>query len=276
MEKKMKILIAADMEGISGVVNWDQVNPDHPEYTRFREIMTEDVSAAVRGAFQGGADEVQVSDGHNKASNILVEKLDTRARLNSGSPSPLAMVTGVDQDVDGIIFIGYHAKAGTINAVLAHTWSGSVAGVWINQCSVGEIGINTAVAGHFNVPLLMISGDQSACQEAEELVPGVGKVVVKQASGRMAANCLTPKIAQAQIESSAEKAVNKLKASQAPSPYKIETPVNLEVEFFKANMADQASVMPGTQRDSSRRISFQTPDALLMYYAFRTMVGLAR
>lgn len=272
----MKILIAADMEGISGVVNWDQVNLDHPEYTRFREIMTEDVNAAVRGAFQGGADEVQVSDGHNKASNIVVEKLDTRARLNSGSPSPLSMVQGVDRDVDGIIFIGYHAKAGTENAVLAHTWSGSVAGVWVNQRSVGEIGLNTMAAGHFNVPLLMISGDQSACREADELVPGVVKVIVKLASGRMAANCLTPKMAQTQIANSAEEAVSRLLTGKAPSPYKIESPVTLEVEFFKANMADQASVMPGALRESGRRLSYQAPDALSMYNAFRTLVGLAR
>src|SRR5512137_2685626 len=100
----MKILIAADMEGITGVVNADQTTPGHPEYARFRQLMTEDVNAAIRGAFAAGADEVIVSDGHWDAANILIEHLDPRARLNSGTPSPFSMVSGVDGDVDGVIF----------------------------------------------------------------------------------------------------------------------------------------------------------------------------
>ncbi len=117
----MKILIAADMEGITGVVHWDQVDSQHPEYQRFRRIMTGDVNSAIRGAFEGGADEVIVADGHDSARNILIEDLDPRARLNSGTPSPLAMVQGVDQGVDGAMFVGYHARCGAPNAILDHT-----------------------------------------------------------------------------------------------------------------------------------------------------------
>ena len=114
----MKILIAADMEGISGVTTWDQVTAGKPDYERFRRIMTEDVNAAVRGAFDGGAKEVFVTDGHASGSNILIEELDPRASLNTGSPSPLSMVQGVDE-VDGVIyrrlprprrFAGWHSR----------------------------------------------------------------------------------------------------------------------------------------------------------------------
>src|SRR5512147_772359 len=100
-DNHMKILIAADMEGISGVVNWDQVTPGHAEYARFRRIMTGDVNAAARGAFEAGADEVIVADGHWNGSNILIEEFDTRARLNTGSPSPFSMMQGIDESADG-------------------------------------------------------------------------------------------------------------------------------------------------------------------------------
>src|SRR5512139_3697983 len=92
----MKILIAVDMEGITGVTTWEQVTPGQAEYARFRRLMTQDVNAAIRGAFDAGADEIIVADGHNLGRNILLEELDPRARLNSGSPSPLSMVQGVD------------------------------------------------------------------------------------------------------------------------------------------------------------------------------------
>ena len=104
----MRILIAADMEGITGVVHADQTESTHPEYQRFRRLMTADVNAAIRGAFDGGADEVVVSDGHGGARNILIEELDGRARLNSGSPSPFSMMQGIDAGIQGVILAGYH------------------------------------------------------------------------------------------------------------------------------------------------------------------------
>lgn len=148
----MKILIAADMEGITGVVHWDHVDHNKQDYGRFRKLMTEDVNAAIRGAFDGGAGEVIVADGHGTARNILIEELDPRARLNTGSPSPLAMTQGAQTGIDAAMFIGYHAKVGTENAILDHTWSGAVANVWINGRIVGEIGVNAAVCGYYGAP----------------------------------------------------------------------------------------------------------------------------
>src|SRR5512138_3122292 len=98
----MKILISVDMEGVTGVTTWDQVTPGQAEYARFRRLMTGDVNAAIRGAFAGGAEQVIVSDGHWNGSNILVEELESRAVLNSGSPSPFSMVQGIEQGVDGV------------------------------------------------------------------------------------------------------------------------------------------------------------------------------
>jgi D-amino peptidase len=198
----MKILIAADMEGITGVVHWDQVNPNHPEYSRFRKLMTGDVNAAIRGAFAGGATSVAVTDGHSNGRNILIEELDPRATLNSGSLSPLSMVQGVDNDVDGVMFVGYHGRMGAVNAILDHTWSDEhVSGLWINGQAFGEAGLNGAVCGHFNVPVIMASGDQTLCAEVQELFGNKIEIAqVKKAVSRMSAECLPPAVTTHLIE----------------------------------------------------------------------------
>jgi D-amino peptidase len=273
----MRILIAADMEGISGVVHWDQVDSKHKEYARFRKLMTADVNAAVRGAYEGGAGEVIVADGHGSARNILVEELDPRARLNSGSPSPFAMVQGVDTGPDGAMFIGYHARVGTQNAILDHTWSSSiVAGVWLNGQPAGEIGWNSAVCGHFGVPVILVSGDQSACAEAAELLGAIETVAVKQARGRMAAECLAPEVAQEQIFLAARRAVQRLDAGQAAPPLSLEPPVRLQLELVTSDMADRAAIFPGAQRLEGKRVELLAEDVVIAYRSFRALVALAR
>jgi len=271
----MKILIAVDMEGISGVVHWDQVMPGTAEYPRFQAIMTQDVNAAVHGAFEGGADEVLVTDGHNTGRNILIEELDRRARLNSSNASPLAMVQGIDSGVDGVIFVGYHARVGTQNAILEHTWSSRrVAGLYVNQQPIGEIGLNAAMSGHFGAPLLMISGDQSACAEASALVPGIESVTVKRASGRMAAECLPPAVAQWEIQIAAHRVVERLREGQSPEPLRLEAPLQMALDLMTSEMADMAALLPGAQRQG-RRIEYQAADMPALYAAFRCAVALA-
>jgi D-amino peptidase len=272
----MKVLLAADMEGISGVVHWDQVSPEHKEYERFRKLMTADVNAAVRGAFEGGAQEVVVSDGHAHGRNILIEELDARARLNTGSPSAFAMIQGVDTGPDAALFIGYHARSGTQHAILDHTWSGSVAEVSLNGQVVGEIGWNAAVCGHFGVPVIMVSGDQNACAEAEALLGQVETAVVKQAKGRMAAECLAPAVAQQRILEAARLAVQRLATGDAPQPLRLEAPIRVSVEFTHSEMADRAAIFPGAQRLAGRRVEVLADDAPNAYRGFRALVALAR
>jgi D-amino peptidase len=272
----MKILIAADMEGITGVVNWDQVNSSHPEYQRFRRLMTADVNAAIRGAFESGAAQVVVSDGHGYGRNILIEELDERARLNSGTPAPLSMVQGVDDGVDGVLYVGYHARIGSPNAILEHTWSDErVANLYLNGQLTGEIGLNAAVCGHFGVPVLMISGDQTACAEARTLLGEVETAVVKKASGRMAAELLPPAQAQALIQAAARSAVKRLAEGRAPQPLRLPAPVHMAVEFVQSEMADKAALLPGAKR-SGRCVEYSADDMVTIYAAFRTLLALAR
>ena len=272
----MKILIAADMEGISGVVNWDQVTPGHAEYARFRRVMTGDVNAAVRGAFEAGAEEVTISDGHWASGNILVEELDSRARLNSGSPSPFSMVQGIEAGIEGILLIGYHARAGAQNAILDHTWSSKcVLNLWLNQILVGETGLNAAMCGHFDVPVLMVSGDQTVCAEARELLGSLETAVVKQASGRMAAECLSLQAAQELICETAVRAVRRLLDGAAPQPFRLPEPVQVRIEFANSEMGDRASLLPGAHRLDGRLIEFEALDMRAAYTGFRAAVGLA-
>jgi len=270
----MKILIAADMEGVSGVVHWDHVSSTHKEYERFRRMMTGDVNAAISGAFEAGADEVVVTDGHGGAKNILIEELDERARLNSGSARPLAMVQAIDEGIDAALFVGYHARAGTTNAILDHTWSGQLSDVWLNGMPVGEIGLNAAVCGHFGVPVLMISGCQGACDEARALLGDIETAAVKRASGRMGAECLPPAVAQRAIRDAAARAVRRFQSGQSPLPLKVETPITLVVAFAHSNMADPVAIMPGVQRQG-RQVTLSAEDMPTAYRLFRVAATLA-
>jgi D-amino peptidase len=271
----MKILIAADMEGIGGVVAWDHVSPDHKEYARFRKLMTAEVNAAIRGACEGGGDRVVVADGHAFGRNVLIEELDPRAELHTGSPNPLGMVAGAAADVDGALFIGYHARAGTENAILDHTWSSTrVANLWLNGDRVGETGLNAALCGHFAVPVLMVSGDRAVCQEAAALLGDVETVAVKEATGRMAAQCLPPEVAQERIREAASRAVVHLRDGETVEPLRLPTPVTLAVEFPKSDMAEKAAFLPGAQRQE-RRVTYVGEDMVEVFRAMRSMLALA-
>lgn len=272
----MKILIAADMEGITGVTHWDQVFPAHPEYARFRRLMTGDVNAAIRGAFDAGAEQVVVTDGHNRSQNILIEELDPRARLNSGSPAPFSMVQGIDDSVDGVFFVGYHARIGAQHAILEHTWSDErVANLQINGREFGEIGLNAAVCGHFGVPVVMISGDQTACAEAVELLGEIETAVVKHATGRMSAELLPPQISQARIQQAAYEAASRVKDGTQPPALYLTAPITLTVHLVHSEMADRVAFLPGARR-ADRRIEYTAGDMPSIYAAFISIMGMAR
>jgi D-amino peptidase len=271
----MKLLIAADMEGITGVVDWNHVSPGHPEYQRFRAMQTQDINAAIQGALSAGVDEIVVTDGHGPKTNILIEKLDSHARLNSGT-GPLSMVQGVDQGVDAAFFIGYHARSGTPDAILCHTVSSQVIlNLWLNDRLTGEIGMNAAVCGFFKVPILLLSGDQAACTEARTTISGIETVITKKASGQKAAECLPAEVTHACIRAAAEKAVRQFQKGVGPAPLVTSTPVRFTIEFFNPSMADHASELPGTKRLDGRRVEVGAETPPLAYQYFRSAMKLA-
>jgi D-amino peptidase len=264
----MRVLIAVDMEGISGIVHWDQVKPGHFEYTRFREIMTEEVNAAIDGALDGGATTVVVTDGHNDGRNILIEKLRAPARLNSGSPAPLSMIEGIQQS-DRVFFVGYHARAGTPDAILCHTWTDQVRHTWLNDQEVGEIGLNAAVCGSFGAPVALITGDQAAVQEAIDLLGPIESVVVKTASGRMSAECRPISEMQPIIRYTAARAI-----VREAQPFVVRAPIRLRVELARPDQIDRALRVPGSKRVDGVTLEWVGDDMVSVYHAFRAIVGL--
>jgi D-amino peptidase len=271
----MKLLIAVDMEGISGVVAWDHVSSTHPEYTRFRKLMTADVNAAVEGALAAGVEDILVVDGHGHGRNILIEDLHPKASLHSGNVAPFAMVQGVGSDVDAAIFIGYHARVGSTPAVLDHTWSSKdVANVWLNGQIVGETALNAAVCGHYGIPVLMVSGDQTLAVEAKAAIPGIETAIVKTATSHQSAECLGIQLAQQVIRETAQRAVKRFKQGEGPQPYALTKPVTVTVEFKTSGMTDGSSLVPNATRLDARRMEFVCPDMLQAYHAFRSLVNM--
>jgi D-amino peptidase len=269
----MKILVSADMEGVSGVTRWEETDPSHKEYVRFRKIMTDEVNSAIAGAAEAGADEFVVVDGHGDGTNILIEDLDTRARLNSGGASPLSMMQGIDKLTTGVFFIGYHARAGSQGAVLAHTWSsGRIANVWLNDILVGEFGLNAALAGHFGVPILMISGDQTACSQAEELLGPIETAIVKMASGYFSAECISPKISCPIICETANRAVHSLIKGVSTKPFIVERPIRVRIEFRQPESADRAARLPWAKRLDEVQICFSVRTMIDAHAGFRAAV----
>ena len=156
----MKIYISADMEGISGVISMQQIDPGAREYERARRMMTREVNAVIKAAFEHGAREIVVNDAHGDMDNILIDELDSRVSLISGSPKPLSMMEGIDSSFDGVFFVGYHARAGSSEAIIDHTYTFRVLNAKINGRPMSEAGLNGRLAGYYRVPVVFISGDK--------------------------------------------------------------------------------------------------------------------
>jgi D-amino peptidase len=273
----MRIYISVDMEGIAGVVHEDQTNPIDPrcagEYNRFRAQMTEEANAAIEGALTGGATAVLVNDSHWLMRNLLAEQLHPSAQLVSGGPKTWSMMEGVESGHDAAFFVGYHARAGTRNAILDHTYTDRILDVRVNGTSLGELGLNALLAGTYKVPVALVSGDQALASEAGQLLgPAVKTVIVKEALSRNAARSLSPLEACNRIRTAAEQAVKSLSALR---PLALPPPFALEVDFRVTVEADLAQMAPGVTRTGPRTVAYQHQDFREVFRAFRTMFNLA-
>lgn len=266
----MKVYISCDMEGISGVVAGKQTEMDGEEYKRAQKLMTGEVNAAIEGALAGGASEVLVNDSHGSMRNILIEELNPSAQLISGSPKPLSMMQGIDGGFDAAFFIGYHAQAGTAYSVLDHTYSGIAYQVSLNGRPMGETGLNAALAGHFGVPVVLVTGDKLLVEEAKALLGTVEGVAVKESYGRYAAKCLVPDAVHDLIREAAQRAL-----SRGGKPFVVKPPITLTVDFTSSAHLDMAELIPGVNRVSGRRIEFIHDDLLTIYKVWRAMLKLA-
>lgn len=268
----MKVFISADIEGVGGVVRGEQSSRDASDYAHARKLMTAEVNSAIRGAFDGGATEVVVTDAHSIGLNLISDEIDERAKLILGTPRRLGMMEGVDLGFDAAFFLGYHASAGTAQAVIAHSYRRRVAEIRLNGRKVGEIGFNAALAGHFNVPVVLISGDEAACAEARELLPHILAVPVKKGLGAYAAECLHPKQAQNLICQSARKAISQ---ASTWASFIVSQPTRLEVRFTTASAVDRCLRLPDVEALDGTTISYKTRNVLEAYQIFNVVADLA-
>lgn len=242
---KLKVYISVDMEGITGVVHWDETREKNPDYVYFRKIMTAEVNAAIEGALAAGAEEIWVRDAHGTARNLLPEQLNEHARLiREWSGGPKGMMELIDPSFDAAVCVGYHAKAGTPNATLKHTMSGAILDLRVNGHSLPELGWNALIAGYYQVPLVFVSGDQAICEQAKTLLPRVETVAVKSAIGSASLN-LHPKKSQQLIRAGVQTALENLSRFQ---PYHLDPPYRIEIYFKDENRAQRASWYPGAER----------------------------
>ncbi|MDH6191022.1 D-amino peptidase [Streptomyces sp. CZ24] len=274
--KRPRILISVDMEGVSGIVHPRETNPDGYDYGRARALMTAEANAAVAGVLDAepGA-EVWVADAHGSYRNLLPEEVDRRARLVRGKPRPLGMLGGIDERTDAVLFVGYHVRAGAGPGVLAHTMSDALLDVRVDGRSLGEIGLNAAMAGHLGVPVVLLSGDDAACAEVRELVPGVRTVAVKEALGQFAAAGLHPEEARERLRRAAAEAVA---GREEVRPFALSGPVAVEVDLAAAHTVDLAVLIPGVTRAkgarSARTVAFTAPDFAQAYRVVLLLVQL--
>ncbi len=263
----MRILISADSEGVTGITGTDELLYGKPRYEFMRQMMTDDVNAAIDGAFAGGATEVVVNDAHWTMTNVQIERLDPRADLIKGFHKHLCMVEGV-QAADAVFFLGYHARTGDSDSVGNETILGrEIVEIRMNGRPVGESEINAAVCGHFGVPVVFASGDDLYETELRETLPDVEFGLTKYALDRWAARCLPPARSHANIRTAAQRAVERARDG-AFAPYRLDGPVELAVTFSSTAEALMASLVPGSVRETPRIVSFRADDAVAAWKGF--------
>jgi len=255
-----KIYISADMEGLAGAVSSEQLGPGGFEYNAYRRIMTEEVLAAIEGARAAGAGEIVVSDSHGNGQNIIPDMLPDDVRLIRSWPRPLMMMEGIDASFAGVILIGFHAGTTSPEGVRAHTMSSTnLTDIRLNGRSVNEAHINAAIAGHFNVPVIMISGDDVVAAETTALLGDIETAVVKEAISYEAASGITPNAAQVLIREKARLAVARIGDFR---PWRLTGEVTLEIEMKNWRPGELLSYLPVFERIDAHAVRYLARDML--------------
>ena len=260
LKAKIKVYISADMEGVAGVVTDAQLGPSGFEYQRFRQFMTNEVLVAIETARAAGASEILVSDSHGNGQNLLIEQLPEDVQVVRSWPRPLMMMEGIDASFDAVIFIGYHSSTTNPEGVRAHTMSSAnLAGVYLNCVPMSEAGFNAAIAGHFGVPVVMISGDDVIIEEAQKLLPDIAGAVVKEAISFHAAKVMTPQRANLVIRKAVERG---LQNREKIEPYRLKGEITLDVTFKNYRPAELLSYLKGVKRTDAHSIRYVGEDMI--------------
>ena len=259
----MRVHIISDMEGVAGIVKWQQTTGGEKLYDEGRVLYTEEINAAVRGAKDAGATEVVVMDCHGAGgaydfNSLLPERLDPGCEYVV--QQEWTEYTGfLESGCDAALFIGMHAMDGAVDGVLSHTVSGQAwQNLRFNGTLVGETGINAALCGHWGVPVVLVTGDRAVCTEGRALLgDGLTTVEVKEGLGRFSARMKTPQRARELIEEGARQALSDL---SAVAPYDPGRPCEIEIDFTSADRLQEYANRKGVEVTGARSIVVRGDD----------------
>jgi len=257
----MRVLIMADMEGVSGIINWGQVTGGEPMYNEARRLYTAEVNAAVRGARAAGATEIVAVDCHGAGkewnfNSFIPEMME----CDWVAGHPWSRYTELlEKGCHAALMVGMHARAGTPDGVLCHTISTTTwRNLFFNDTCVGEFGINAALCGHFGCPVVLITGDTATCEEGRSLLgPGLHSVVVKQGLGRFSARNTPPKTACSLIEAGARLS---LQGPVLTKPYVPAKPTTITIDLSTSDSAHLVMRRAGVQVVEPLKVVSQAPD----------------
>ncbi len=268
----MKVYISVDIEGCAGVVDRNQGNvAAGADFEIGRRLMTMEANASIEGALEAGATEIVVNDSHAQMRNLLPELLHPKATLIQGRLKPMFMVEGLDSSFDAVFFVGYHASAGIPDGVLNHAYHPYE--LRYNGTVYSEAGINASVAGYYDVPIALVTGDDAAVRDSEAILPPHVGVSVKRGITRFSGESLHPEVARERIKAAAKQAIEQLGSRQ---PLKVSTPITVEMDFYHSVEADAASLMPTVERIGNRSVRFVSSDVLEAYRTFTASYYITR
>lgn len=267
----MKIYISSDQEGVSGITTRSRDSVDQQENKR---LQTEEIVACCNAILEYNPDaEIIVNDSHGKGLNLDFEKLPEQVELIRQSPEILDQMYGIDDSYDGFIFFA-HAMRGTLGALLSHVWE--VQNLIVNDKRLGEVGIASFIASHFEVPLILTAGDDYYEKEVKDLSPTTETVVVKYGMGRYVARNIHPRVARRLIAEGTKRSLKRLNEGQIKPVVLPNPPYHLEMQYSDTGAADAACMMPGVQRIDGRTTLYLSNSIPEIYKAFYAQTRLQR
>ncbi len=256
----LKLYISCDMEGVVATMSGDHLGPGGFEYQAARRWQTQEVLAAIEAARESGVTEILISDSHGNGENLLVDMLPEDVMLVRSWPRPLSMMEGIDSTFDAAILLGYHASTLNPDGVRAHTMSsGRLAGVWLDERPMMEAGISAAVAGHFGVPVIMISGDDATVAEAREVIGDIEGAVLKWNVSFHSAKTMMPAAAYRLIGETVTSALSRLDEFE---PLVLAAPITVDVRFKNYRPSQVLAYLPIVERTDSHSIRYVGNDMI--------------